>query len=303
MIYSFGKEFEIHFNRSFLDVNSKCKVDVQNSKFINNSNIIGGSVLNAVGDGSEVSFTDTSFMNNTSQSGGVFIIYLKAFIQWTRWNITNNFAVTGGVVSALEGGSFKFIDSDIYKNYAVASPISEISSSHEGSEINNWRISSNINLTPDYVLNKYLDQGILIFHKSIEYIEESFKTHLINNPALLEYQASEYSLGVTSGYLKISSGTIFTNQGSVLTSAYSTIFIDEAIVKDSTSSTNFFNFIESTFTIENLEIKNITTGNKVYFMNMLSCIMNINNITFKDSSTVFLRGLLSTITMTNIYSK
>ena len=135
-------------------------MDVSNSRFLNNSNILGGSVLNAVGDGSLVSFADTSFMNNTSLDGGVFLTSLKAFIQWTSWNINNNFAVSGGVVSALEGGSFRFIDSDIYDNYAVTSPVSEISSSHEGSEINSWRASSNINLTPDYVMNEFLNQGI-----------------------------------------------------------------------------------------------------------------------------------------------
>ena len=163
MIYLYGKVSRFIYNRSFLFVNSQCKVDILNSRFQNNSNVIGGSIWNALNDGSQVSFTDTSFMNNTSLNGGIFITTLKGMIQWTRWNITNNFAVSSGVVSALEGGYFKFYDLDIYNNYAVASPISEISSSHEESEINNWRISGNNGLTPEYVLNTFLNQGILFF--------------------------------------------------------------------------------------------------------------------------------------------
>ena len=85
----------------------------------------------------------------------------KSIIKWTRWNVTNNFALSSGVVYALEGGSYIFYDSDIYDNYAVSSPISEISSSHEESEINGWRISGNNDLTPDYVLDTLINQGIL----------------------------------------------------------------------------------------------------------------------------------------------
>ena len=127
---------------------------------MNNSNTLCGSIAHALGDGSQVSFTDTNFMNNTSVNGGIFMVSLKALISWTRWNITNNFAITCGVVYILEAGYFKFYDSDISNNYAVAYPISEISSSQGESEINGWTISGNSGLSPEYVRDTFIHQGI-----------------------------------------------------------------------------------------------------------------------------------------------
>ena len=134
-------------------------MEVENSKFLHNSNFYYGCVIYAIGPSADVSFTNTSFLNNTSDNGGVFAVSSKSIIKWTAWNITNNFAVSSGVIYALEGGSYKFYDSDIYDNYAVTSPISEITSSHEESEINGWRISGNFNLSSEYVLDTFLNQG------------------------------------------------------------------------------------------------------------------------------------------------
>ena len=105
----------------------------------------------------------------------------------------------------------------------------------------------------------FLTKVFYYCHICIEYIKESFKIYLTTNPSLSEYEVSDKSLQVTSGYLKISNDTVFMNQGSILSSVFSTIIIDGAIISDTTSSTSFIDVIETTVTIENMKVKNIST--------------------------------------------
>ena len=69
--------------------------------------------------------------------------------------------LNNGVITAKENGYFKFYDSDIYKNYALTSPISEILSSQQESVIDGCRITNNIALTIDYIKNTLLNEGNL----------------------------------------------------------------------------------------------------------------------------------------------
>ena len=79
--------------------------------------------------------------------------------------------LNNGVITAKENGYFKFYDSDIYKNYALTSPISEILSSQQESVIDGCRITNNIALTVDYIKNTLLNEG------KIEYITHNFRLY------------------------------------------------------------------------------------------------------------------------------
>ena len=133
-------------------------LEIYNSSFYENSNTFRGVVLMSSGNLANSYIYDSKFYNNTAFNGGVFYGSDRSFIQCTRCNISNNFAISAGAIQVEENSYFKFIDSDIYNNYASSSPISEILFSRQDSEINNWRMSNNIILSKDDILNNFITQ-------------------------------------------------------------------------------------------------------------------------------------------------
>ena len=79
--------------RSFIVVDVGGNLDIHNSTFSFITNIFESPVISSVGIRAEVHAYDSKFLNNTSLDGGIFGAQSRALIQWTRWNITDNFAI------------------------------------------------------------------------------------------------------------------------------------------------------------------------------------------------------------------
>ena len=144
---------------SLIILEETAKIEIWNSTFSYTSNIIGGSVLKAGYRNAVADIYDSTFFNNTSTEGGVFVSQSESVIRLHNCTLTNNFAVGSGVIKAESNGYYEIYNSHISNNYGLYAAVSEIYSTDIESVISNCTITNNIALTSDYIRNELLNQS------------------------------------------------------------------------------------------------------------------------------------------------
>ena len=85
-----------------------------------------GSVIYAGFQRTTTSIYSSTFVNNTSVQGGVFIVDSESVIKIYNSSLSYNFGVVSGVIQASNNGYFEIYGSHIHHNYAVSSSVSQI---------------------------------------------------------------------------------------------------------------------------------------------------------------------------------
>lgn len=70
--------------------------------------------------------TNSTFYNNTSLKGGVFIVDSESVIKVYNCDISYNFGVVSGVIHADNNGYYEIYGSHVHHNYAISSSVSQI---------------------------------------------------------------------------------------------------------------------------------------------------------------------------------
>ena len=141
--------------KSFMEATSGAVISIYNSVFVNNCNLLSGSVVSADSLGTIFSFYNSTFQNNTSIQGGVFYVENQGVIIISNSTIQSNFAIQSGVIQASNEGRYQIYSSNISNNYAYSMPISEVLLvASKPIILNNCKVFQNLRLTKANILDE-----------------------------------------------------------------------------------------------------------------------------------------------------
>ena len=130
-------------SQSFINVLERGRLFISDSQFSNMYIYSDGGVISGGPKGTVTIITNSLFLKNSAQNGGVFDAKEESVIKCYSCNITQNFGITSGVVNTALNGYFEFYDSNIYNNYANSNPVSQLFDSSSISIISNCKIYQN----------------------------------------------------------------------------------------------------------------------------------------------------------------
>ena len=103
---------------SFISVLGRAEVSISNCSFSYMSTLGDGAVLTVGERLAIVRISISVFSFNSAVQGGVFNLQSESKIVCTNCSLTDNFAVSGGVVKATVNGQFEFFNSTFSRNMA-----------------------------------------------------------------------------------------------------------------------------------------------------------------------------------------
>ena len=270
---------------SFLQVYEGGELSIYDSIVKNIYCYEDGAVLYAGYQKAIVNVYNSTFVNNTSVIGGVFIVESASLVHIYDSLITNNFAVEAGVMRAHTSGYFVFENTTITENYALSIPVGEIVDGAVTSNVTNSKIFNN------KILSK------TAFKTTLNFLSTKFIAYLDANPSLLNVIASEFSFQLIQGNLRLNSGTIFTNQSAIVNSFASNLYIENVTFKHIDLTSSSIKSSSSHLNIDSIEISSVNLfdqNNSFPFLQIsLGSIVNINGIIFQTSAVPLLTGVFS----------
>ena len=219
--------------------------------------------------------------SNYATQGGVFHADNSGIIRVYSSQIVNNVASSSGVIDVVNGGIFEFYGWTISSNYAADAPIAVIFDSPISSIIDSWTISGNT-----------ASSG-----------------------------STSYAIQLISSSISITNSTI-SNQYYILSSFVSTITFESSTIGSAAYNSSIIRVIGSTFNFNNMILKNISqymspssSGppgpppfgpdafnpfQPIYIIQTsMSSIVNVNNLTYTNSSLALFLLQQSTSTISN----
>lgn len=140
--------------KSFMSASSGAVISIYDSVFVNNCNLLRGSIATIDSLSTSMSFYNSTLQNNTSVKGGVFFVENQGLLVISNSTIQNNFAIQSGVIQSNNEGRYQISSSIISNNYAYSISISEILLVNSESIINNCTIYQNIRLPKQIILDE-----------------------------------------------------------------------------------------------------------------------------------------------------
>ena len=283
-------------SQSSLVVSTGSLISIYNSSFINNNNLLSGSVASVDSLNTILQFINSTFQNNTSIKGGVFNVEDQGTLILINWTLQNNFALQSGVIQGSNDGYFEIYSSTISENYAYSIPISELFLVSPLSIISNWQIMNNNALTQSIILQEIKKWNLLWF------LSQSYKAYLSSNTNQISSLANKNWFQLISSSLSIESSTVIQNQSYVVDSFQSNFTSKDIIIKNWQTSANIFSISSTNLIANNLTILNISSlaDHSSVISGQFQSVISMSNIKYTNSSTVFVRSDSTQLNMDGI---
>ena len=122
----------------------------------------------------------------------------------------------------------------------------------------------------------------------LEYITDSFREYVAARPSLLSLSVIKYVFQVSSGEITFNNNTDYSGQDYILSAIDSTIIMDGLKLENTTVSTDIINIVQSTATISNMGIHNISQIGTRRILVAVSSTVSLLGVRYTDSSLEFL---------------
>ena len=139
---------------SFIVVFEHGRVTVHRWTFTNMYSYESGAVMYGAYDNSQFYLYDSSFINNISVQGSVFLFDNYAIVHIYNWTIKNNFSLLSGVAYITGGSQVTFLSWVLSNNIAISISVADWFEGYSILTFSNCSISDNLSLTQDQVNNE-----------------------------------------------------------------------------------------------------------------------------------------------------
>ncbi|CAI2370008.1 unnamed protein product [Moneuplotes crassus] len=281
---------------SFILVREEAKLSISNSNFTNVSALASGSVINGGSSKTETVIENSLFQNNTAQKGGVFYVSDQSSILCRNCILTNNYAITSGVIEVTLGGYFEFYSSHIYTNYANSEPITLILDSAEQSIVNNCSIYGNEALSKTQISEEFLTCSKLCF------VNEEYKTYSNANFGSTIIDIAETQLfQVISGSLLVLNKTKIYDQSVIMNSFVSTISFEDSLIENITFGRTSIQSVSTSLTLNRMTIRNLNnTAETDFILVMLDSRFMVSDLNYSSSNSRLFKMRASSIDISDI---
>jgi hypothetical protein len=214
------------------------------------------------------------------------------------------------VITTNDDGYFEFYNSQIHDNNAYYTSVSEMfSSASFSSLIDNCIVYNNEVLSKEEIESQILTKSnFRVSYLFIDYMYDSFKTYLNENPYLLTQKQRKSTFQAISANFIMQNNTVIKNQDYLVSAIDSVVAIDDIIVENITATEPAFTVTRSTFSITNSAVTNFSHSNAdIELVILSSSDFEIRNITYKDSNASFMlstfsAGTIDQVTIQDIHS-
>ncbi|CAI2378783.1 unnamed protein product [Moneuplotes crassus] len=242
------------------------------------------------------SFAHCVFTNNSALSSTVFKVESKSMLGCSQCSIDSNFALKYGVFEIASGSRIILKNSQIYQNFAIQNSIGSILETVDTSEFVNCSIFENSVVTNNKVIQEV--QGTCT---EFCMMSNDLKEYLTQNLGLIDKEEiSIFAISLISGLLKINQGTQIYNQSYLMSCFLSDIEISDASLHSIIFSRIYIFVISSNMTLENISFGSINKVNSGIIFGISEVILYVKNVTYKDSSALFLLSSSSEVHITAI---
>lgn len=280
---------------SFININEGGILEVNNSTFTNLMTYEEGAVLNAGSQKSISKLTNWVFTENSAEVGAWFYVEAQSLIEILNCSIYNNFAISSPVIYSTNNGYFKIIESSIHHNYALESSVAQLFDSALQSEIINTKIYDNIALTVEEIEKEMSGTCDVLY----------FLPLLFNSTVLTPIFYSKYVylkdiIQLISASLLIKGDTEIFSQDKLFNVFLSTINFENTLLRDIELAGEGIQIVSSTLIMKNVIMKNISNPvDTTFIFGFLDSTINIQNSSFKDSTSIFLNLRNSQLNINN----
>ena len=277
---------------SIFILNQGSNLQIQNSTFNQISCTEIGGIISSNYQNTITSIYDSSFVNNTSIAGALFLIENESSVILYRWKIFQNFAITAGLIVVNNDGYFEIYNSTIYQNYAMMNIIAEITSSSYLWIIDSSTIYNNMNIYQTDIVSEFNSTwSILCF------VPVGLRIYILSNPSLYDYQNGSKLFELIDAKLSIQNGTIIYNQKSILKSFLTLIMIEDSVIYSMSIRDNWIRLAESTLNITNSKSYTISSyDNSNFIYADYKSTVNIYTFSYTNASSPFLYSIKSQVT-------
>ncbi|CAI2379704.1 unnamed protein product [Moneuplotes crassus] len=309
----------ISLSQPFISVSRKAELTIAGSTFTSLASLSETAGVIQSSTSSIVSISDSVFYNNSAKIASVFKIELDSKIRCTNCTIQSNFAITYGVVEATNNGVFEFFQSVISDNYAMKHPIGQVLSASASSIIDSTKISNNLMLDNQQMVQETTACDKLCFVHS----------KLVENLQAINFDQFEYSkssLLLLFGGLEIRNNTRIQSQPLLIDSyssdlkfsdsSISSIVLAESIIISVSTTLNFANMtiseisnpsnidmifidFESSFSASDITLANSDSSLFTVFSSSVS-LQDLNFINVTDSNEFVKLKQCTSIAISNI---
>ena len=281
---------------SFIVAFEHGRVTVHRWTFTNMYSYESGAVMYGAYDNSQFYLYDSSFINNTSVQGSVFLFDNYAIVHIYNWTIKNNFSLLSGVAYITGGSQVTFLSWVISNNIAISISVADWFEGYSILTFSNCSISDNLSLTQDQVNNELNVQW-----DNLCFVPFLFKEYIKSNPGVLSFAYSENAINSVYSSLNIINQTSIKNQNTLIAS-----MISEVLVQDS-SITNItivgepnISLVYSSFIINNINISEVVSTKGFDFIQSIEdWIINFTSVKFTNSSSTFINTISTIVQLEN----
>jgi hypothetical protein len=293
-------------NSTFFDINEEYTsliitlqyafLQIHNSQFSNVFWFEKGSIIHSDIRFSEITMTNSSFVNNTAIEGGLFDLYFRGRIHATDWTFRNNFALKDTIFHIEMNSFFNLLNCTITENYAIIHPIGELVDTIFPSSISSTTIFNNLALSKSEVIKEFTSSCTYLC-----FVDKIFKTYVLSNQHLMPTYKSSYLLQIMLSIISINNSTKFYNQTSLFDIFSSNFSVNGMEIEDIGAFESVIVSTSSTVALNAIYLKNASSLNHAdSIINVLESQVTIANITMRDCEIQLLKARTSSLTFSLI---
>ena len=281
---------------SFIVAFEHGRVTVHRWTFTNMYSYESGAVMYGAYDDTQFYLYDSSFINNTSVRGSIFIFDNYAVAHIYNWTIKNNFSLLSGVAYITGGSQVTFLSWVLSNNIAISISVADWFEGYSILTFSNCSISDNLSLTQDQVNNELNVQW-----DKLCFVPVLFKGYLKSNSEVLSFTYSENAINSVYSSLNIINQTSIMNQNTLITSMISEVLIQNSSITNITivGEPNI-SLVYSSFTINNVNIREVvSTKGFDLIQSIEDWTINFTSVKFTNSNSTFINTISTLVQLEN----
>jgi predicted outer membrane repeat protein len=287
---------------SFISVEKEAIVEFENCTFTDLHTLSSGAAITAGASKANVVVSNSKFTNNSAVEGSIFNIQSESMIRCNNCFISNNFALTSGVVKIDSNGYFYFYDSVITQNYAKNSQMSLVFDSVNLSVLDKWDIYNNSMINMDQIAIEINSQWTNLW-----FLSQQLKNYINSNFDALKNEKSSLALIQSiSGSVKFTNSTYVHDQDAIVHAFVSKITFESSVISSISMNDNTIEIVSSTLEFTEMNIHNISNPGNHEFIDISSeSSMQMSNVLYKDSDSILFslrssEGVASNVKIENV---
>ena len=255
-----------------------------------------GSVIYSGFQRTTTSIYSSTFVNNTSVQGGVFIVDNESAIKIYNSSLSYNFGVVSGVIQASNNGYFEIYGSHIHHNYAISSSVSQIFDVVTTPIIDSSQFNDNIVIDSTSLTSELTVKWVYLC-----FLPSSLKSYLIANKNLYNQVSSNRVFQLIQGSLIIQNGWTFSREVSLIDCFISQLSISNSQFYSDTISEYLIKITSSTASIINWTFYGqSSTDNSGLIQTSFGSNLTASGISYSNSTLPFINSLSSTLSLSGI---